>query len=115
MRGEAKAKAKAEREEGGRCEGRGVRAGVINGNTEERKRQNRRTKKKKKMGHHRSHSEAIEGEVMKINTGIITILKIKIENGTLVVSIFKWLRYIDQAQPRFSFFPLLCNLGGKGE
>lgn len=47
MRGEAKAKAKAEREEGGRCEGVGVRAGVINGNTEERKRQNRRTKKKK--------------------------------------------------------------------
>lgn len=71
-------------------------------------------KKIKKMGHHRSHSEAIEGEVMKINTGIITILKIKIENGTLVVSIFKWLRYIDQAQPRF-FFSLLCNLGGKGE
>lgn len=110
MRGEAKAK--AEREEGGRCERVGVRAGVINGNTEERKRQNRHTKKKK-MGHHRSHSEAIEGEVMKINTGIITILKIKIENGTLVVSIFKWLRYIDQAQPRFFF--LLCNLGGKGE
>lgn len=48
MRGEAKAKAKAEREEGGRCERVGVRAGVINGNTEERKRQNRRTKKKKK-------------------------------------------------------------------
>lgn len=43
MRGEAK----AEREEGGRCERVGVRAGVINGNTEERKRQNHRTKKKK--------------------------------------------------------------------
>lgn len=42
---------------------------------------------------------------MKINTGIITILKIKIENGTLIVSIFKCLRYIDQTQPRFLFFP----------
>lgn len=61
----------------------------------------------KKMGLHRSHSEAIEGEVMKINTGIITALKIKIENGTFVVSIFKWLRYIDQAQPRFFFLPFL--------
>lgn len=28
-----------------------------------------------KMGHHRSPSEAIEGEVMKINTGIITVFK----------------------------------------
>lgn len=83
--------------------------------TQRRERGRTAAQKKKKMGHHRSHSEAIEGEVMKINTGIITILKIKIENGTLVVSIFKWLRYIDQAQPRFFFFPLLCNLGGKGE
>lgn len=40
---------------------------------------------------------------MKINTGIITILKIKIENGTLV-SIFKCLQYIDQAQPGSFFF-----------
>lgn len=46
---------------------------------------------------------------MKINTGIITILKIKIENGALIVSIFKCLRYIDQAQPRF-FFP--CGFFG---
>lgn len=69
--------------------------------------------RKKKMGHHRSRSEAIEGEVMKINTGIITILKIKIENGTLIVSIFKWLRYIDQAQPRF-FSPFCAILGGRG-
>lgn len=68
------------------------------------------TKKKKKMGHHRSHSEAIEGEVMKINTGIITVSKIKIENGIFVASIFKWLRYIDQAQPRFFFFLPFCAI-----
>lgn len=78
------------------------------------RRERGRTAVHKKMGHHRSHSEAIEGEVMKINTGIITVLKIKIENGTFVMSIFKWLRYIDQAQPRFFFF-LLCNLSDKGK
>lgn len=55
---------------------------------------------------------------MKINTGIITILKIKIENGTLIVSIFKCLRYIDQTQPRF-FLCFFCvesveTLGGGG-
>lgn len=55
------------------------------------------------MGHHRSPSGAIEGKVMKINKGIITVLKIKIENGTFAVSIFKWLRYIDQLQPNFCF------------
>lgn len=48
---------------------------------------------------------------MKINIGIITILKIKIENGTVVVPIFKWLRYIDLVQSRIIFF-LLYIWGG---
>lgn len=52
---------------------------------------------------------------MKINTGIITVLKIKIENSTFVVSIFKWLRYIDQAQPRFFFSPFCAIRGMKGK
>lgn len=76
----------------------------------ERRERGRTAAQKKKMGHHRSHSEAIEGEVMKINTGIITVLKIKIENGTFVVSISKWLRFIDQAQPRF--FSSFCAIRG---
>lgn len=54
-----------------------------------------------KMGHHRSYSKAIEWKVMKINTLIITILKIKIEDSTLIVLIFKCLQYIDQHNPVF--------------
>lgn len=54
-----------------------------------------------KMGHHRSYSTAIERKVMKINTLIITILKIKIEDSKLIVLIFKCLQYIDQHHPVF--------------
>lgn len=36
---------------------------------------------------------------MKINTLIITILKIKIEDSELIVLIFKYLQYIDQNNP----------------
>lgn len=38
-------------------------------------------------------------KVMKINTLIITILKIKIEDSALVVLIFKCLQYIDRHNP----------------
>ncbi len=41
-------------------------------------------------------------KVMKINTLIITILKIKIEDSTLIVLIFKCIQYIDQRNPVFS-------------
>ncbi len=54
-----------------------------------------------KMGRHRSYSEGYWMKVMKINTLIITILKIKIEDSTLVVLIFKCLQYIDQCNPVF--------------
>lgn len=40
-------------------------------------------------------------KVMKINTLIITILKIKIEDSVLIVLIFKCLQYIDQHNPVF--------------
>lgn len=36
---------------------------------------------------------------MKINTFIITILKIKIEDGKFAVLMFKCFRYIDQHNP----------------
>lgn len=36
---------------------------------------------------------------MKINTFIITVLKIKIEDGKLAVLIFKCLQYIDHRNP----------------
>lgn len=48
-------------ETGGRRRGggEGGHRGVINGNTEKREMHNRRAK----MGHHRSHSKAIEGKL----------------------------------------------------
>lgn len=41
---------------------------------------------------------------MKINTLIITILKIKIEDSMLIVLIFRCLQYIDQHNPVFRKF-----------
>ena len=52
-------------------------------------------------------------EVMKINTLIITILKMKIEDSTFVVLIFKCLRYIDQHNP--VFFAKLVGVSLCGE
>lgn len=47
-------------------------------------------------------------KVMKINTLIITILKIKIEDSALIVLIFKCIQYIDQHNP---VFPQVLSAG----
>lgn len=70
--------------------------GVINGNTEERD-----AYSQSKNGPPSLILRGYRMKVMKINTLIITILKIKIEDSTLIVLIFKCLQYIDQCNPVF--------------
>lgn len=82
--------------------------GVINGNAEERD-----SYSPGKNGPPSLIFQGYRMEVMKINTLIITILKIKIEDSTFVVLIFKCLRYIDQHNP--VFFAKLVGVSLCGE
>lgn len=68
--------------------------GVINGNTEERDEYSLC-----KNGPPSLKFQDYWNKVMKINTLIITILKIKIEDKALLI--FKCLQYIDQHNPVF--------------
>ena len=84
------------REAGGQSERERNSTRVINGGTEERD-----AYSPCKNGPPSLIFQGYWMKLMKINTLIITILKIKIEDRALVVLIFKCLRYIDQHNPVF--------------
>lgn len=83
-----------EGETGGQSERERNSAGVINGNAEESS-----AYLLCKNGPPSLIFQSYWAKVMKINTLIITILKIKIEDSVLIVLIFKCLRYIDHNNP----------------